>query len=600
MKHRRRLISLLTAFSFLLTMFTVVPVPATADSFNKGDELEDVVFQIYAQDSTNYSWYVYDEIPVVYNEPMKIAWNQDPTEKFGAIGASLAFGFQLADNSLQIGQEATVHFKVTDIKLTFAGMPEFTANDIDKTANLFCKEATWGKTGNSVEVSLREDIKHAYPDLPLAGLVKSLVNVSCTFELISLERGEWVGPQNPDGSEFRGRDAILSDMGAGVSITNALDKADCTGDEITNAMIDAYAKMGYRSLYIPVNYDNHLNEDNTVNDDFLNKVKAVVDYANSKNMYVILSMTGSGDWLSPLPELRSSTDARLTKMYISIAAKMDECGDHLLFEALHRPVATIAPTADPETGEVPEVGMADYNTVLNGWHDKIQRVIRGTGTNNTMRTILFAPYNGDYTLIGDMGFAEVANLAVSVSFAPYEDKDWDKTVAAGILKDQIATAARDAQTKKNAGCVITSFGALNKNNYDTRVQYTYDFANGAREAGIPAFWGDNGNTDETGLLSFADASYAFPIIGLAHAAGAEGMVKPAMDAQVETEPEETQAPETEKATEEEKATEAEQETQQQPTEKKGGLNTTVLILLIVLGIVIVGAVVVLAMKFRRM
>ena len=132
------------------------------------------------------------------------------------------------------------------------------------------------------------------------------------------------------------------------------------------------------------------------------------------------------------------------------------------------------------------------------------------------------------------------------------------------------------------------------------MQYTYDFANGAREAGIPAFWGDNGNTDETGLLSFADASYAFPIIGLAHAAGAEGMVKPAMDAQVETEPEETQAPETEKATEEEKATEAEQETQQQPTEKKGGLNTTVLILLIVLGIVIVGAVVVLAMKFRRM
>ncbi|MBO7514749.1 MAG: hypothetical protein J6T47_03930, partial [Lachnospiraceae bacterium] len=185
-------------------------------------------------------------------------------------------------------------------------------------------------------------------------------------------------------------------------------------------------------------------------------------------------------------------------------------------------------------------------------------------------------------------------------FDPYADRDWDKTVAAGILKDQIATAARDAQSKKNAGCVVTSFGALNKDNYDNRVQYAYDFANGAREAGIPAFWNDNGNADETGLISFTDASYAFPIIGMSHAAGIAGMAKPAMDAQVETEPEVTQAPETEKATEEEKTTEAEQETQTQEPEKKGGMNSTVIILLVVLGIVIIGAVVVLAMKFRRM
>lgn len=602
MKNRRRVLALLTAFSLILTMFIAAPVPASADQFAQGEELEDIVFQIYAQDSTNYGWYVYDEIPVKYNEPMQITWKQDPTEKFGAIGASLSFGFQLADNALQIGQSSSVHFTVKDIKMTFAGMPEYSgASDIDKTANFLCKEATWGKTGNSCEVSLREDLKRAYPDLPLSGLVKSLVSVSCTFQLISYERGEWAGPQNPDGSEFRGRDAIFADMGAGVSITNALDKADCTGDEITHAMIDAYAKMGYTSLYIPVNYDNHMNEDMSIDDAFLEKIKSIVDYAISQNFYVILSMTGSGDWLSPLPELRDPTDTRLTKMYVSIATKMDSFGDHLLIEALHRPVATKEPTVDPEAEEPPApVTIDDYNTVLTAWYDKIARVIRRTGVNNTLRTILFAPYNGDYNQIAGMNFAEVTNLAISVSFEPYEDKTWDSVVAAGILKDQIATAAREAMTRKNAGCVVTSFGALDKDNYDVRVQYAFDFTNGARDAGAPAFWNDNGNTSETGLISFADASYAYPIIGMAQAAAAHGQVKPAMDAQVETASPETQAPETQKATEAEKTTEAPQETEAPSVEKeKGGMNSTVIILLVVLGIVIIAAVIILAMMFKK-
>lgn len=602
MKNRRRVLALLTAFSLILTMFTAAPVPVSADQFAQGEELEDVVFQVYAQDSTNYEWYVYDEVPVKYNEPMQISWKQDPTEKFGSIGASLSFGFNIEDDALQVGQSATIHFVIKDVKLTFAGMPEFTGvSDVDKTVNFLCREATYGKTGNSTTISLREDIRRAYPDMPLAGLVKSLVGVTCTFQLISYERGEWAGPQNPDGSEFRGRDEILADMGAGVSITNALDKPNCTGDEITHEMIDAYAKMGYTSLYIPVNYDNHMNDDMSIDDAFLEKIKSMVDYAFSKGFYVILSVTGSGDWLSPLPELRSSTDSRLTKMYISLAVKMDEFGDHLLFEVLHRPVATKEPTVDPEA-ETPPAPLTtdDYNTVLTAWYDKIARVIRGTGVNNTVRTILFAPYNGDPTLVGSMNFAVITNLAVSVTFDPYADKTWDNVVAAGILKDQIATAAKEALTKKSAGCVVTSFGALDKDNYDVRVQYAYDFANGAREAGAVAFWNDNGNTSETGLISFADASYVYPVIGMAQAAAAHAQAKPPMDSQIETAPPETQAPETQKATEAEKTTEAPKETQAPTAEKeKGGVNSTVIILLVVLGVVIIGAVVVLALMFKK-
>lgn len=603
MKNCRRLISLLTALSLILAMFTVSPIPVAADQFTKGEELEDIVFQIYAQDSVNYSWHVYDESPVVYNEPMQITWKQDPNEKFGEIGGSLSFGFQLADNALQIGQDASVHFTVKNIKLTFAGMPEFTGvADIDKTANFHCKEATWGKSGNSCEVSLREDIRRAYPDMPLAGLVKALVSVSCTFQLVSYERSEWIGPQNPDGSDFRSRDEILPEMGAGVRISNALDKEDCTGDEITEAMIDAYANVGYQSLYIPVNYDNHLSEDGSIDGAFLEKVKGIVDYAISKGFYVILSMTGSGDWLSPLPELRNTTLTRITKLYVSLATNMDSFGDHLLIQTFDRPIATKEPTVDPEAEEPPApVGMSDYNTVLAEWQNQIVRIIRSTGTNNPARTIVLSPYNGDPSLISSMNFTEVTNLALSVVFEPYSDKTWDKTVAAGILKDQIAAANNEAK-KKNVSAIVTSYGALNKDNYDARVQYAYDFTTGAKDAGTVAFWNDNGNTAETGLIEFADASYAFPIIGLSQVAAAAGDKKPAMDATVATEaPEpETEAPT--KATSASKETEAEKTTQapENDTEEgKSGMNTTIIILLVVLGVVIIGAVIVLALMFKK-
>jgi|GEM_PF-3080075 len=599
MKTRRRVTALLAALSVILSMLTVGKVPVLADSFNKGDELEDVVFQIYAQDSTNYSWHVYDEIDVKYDEPMNISWEQDPTEKFGEIGGSLSFGFQFADNNLHIGQTGTAHFTVKDIKLTFAGMPEFSGiSDIDKNVKFTCKEASWGKTGNSTEISLREDVRRAYPDLPVAGLVKSLVKVTCTFQLHSLERGEWVGPQNPDGSEFRNLDAILPELGAGVSITNALDKADCTGDEITTQMIDSYKKLGYDSLYIPVNYDSHMDEAGTIDDAFLDKVKGVVDYAISNDMYVILSVTGSGNWLSPLPELQNSTNARLTAMYSAIATKMDPCSDHLLIEALHRPVATIEPTVDPEAAEPPApVGMTEYNNVLADWHNKIRNVIRGTGTNNPSRTVLFSPYNGDYTLIASMSFGEASNQAISVTFDTFTKKEWGQEVEVGILKDVIKEAETEAMTQKSVPLIITSFGAMNKDNYTARVQYAYDFTTGARNAGAVAFWNDNGNQNETGLISFSDASYLFPIISIAQDAAAKGEKKPAMDIQIETEPAETEAKETEKATT--KAAETEAATQEVKTETEKSSNTGLIIVLVIVGIVLIGAVVFLVILFKK-
>ena len=101
-------------------------------------------------------------------------------------------------------------------------------------------------------------------------------------------------------------------------------------------------------------------------------------------------------------------------------------------------------------------------------------------------------------------------------------------------------------------------------------------------------------------FSFADASYAYPIIGMAQTAAAHAQTKPPMDTRIETSQVETEAPETQKATEAEKTTEAEQTTEAPATEKeKGGMNSTVIILLVVLGIVIVGSVVVLALMFKK-
>lgn len=94
---------------------------------------------------------------------------------------------------------------------------------------------------------------------------------------------------------------ITAQMGTGWNLGNALDatgggnslnsETSWGNPKTTKAMIDAVKKQGFKTVRIPVSWGNHTTGTNfTINADWLKRVKEVVDYCISNDMYVILNI----------------------------------------------------------------------------------------------------------------------------------------------------------------------------------------------------------------------------------------------------------------------------------------------------------------------
>lgn len=110
----------------------------------------------------------------------------------------------------------------------------------------------------------------------------------------------------PDTESFR----FVNSMGAGFNLGNTFDAINNTtaveGDAnmfleydwlsdkeagiTTHETIDAIKEAGFTTVRIPVSWHNHLDADFNINPEWLAKVTDIVDYALSKDMYVILNI----------------------------------------------------------------------------------------------------------------------------------------------------------------------------------------------------------------------------------------------------------------------------------------------------------------------
>lgn len=110
----------------------------------------------------------------------------------------------------------------------------------------------------------------------------------------------------PDTESFR----FVNSMGAGFNLGNTFDAINNTaaveGDAnmfleydwlsdkedgiTTHETIDAIKDAGFTTVRIPVSWHNHLDADFNINPEWLAKVTDIVDYALSKDMYVILNI----------------------------------------------------------------------------------------------------------------------------------------------------------------------------------------------------------------------------------------------------------------------------------------------------------------------
>ena len=213
-------------------------------------------------------------------------------------------------------------------------------------------------------------------------------------------------------------------MGNGINLGNTFDAygtswlgynasvssyEQCWGQLLTTEdMIKAYKAGGFDSVRIPVSWTNTMdwaNNDFTISDDYLKRVKEVVDWALDAGLYVILNDHHDGEWQSTF----GSDEELAFKIYDAI---WKQVGEYFIDE----PLQLIFEGGNEQFGDVLNCGSTEANyTMTNKINQHFVDFIRAQGGNNEKRFLLLPGYNTDITATVNASYEMPDDSANSVN-----------------------------------------------------------------------------------------------------------------------------------------------------------------------------------------
>jgi hypothetical protein len=135
---------------------------------------------------------------------------------------------------------------------------------------------------------------------------------------------------------------------------------------------------GYRSVRLPVTWNAHQSTTApyTVDAKFMARVKQVVDFALSENLYVLINVHhDSWQWIANMPTDHDGVLARYDSTWTQIAATFRNSSRRLLFESVNEPVFNNTDDA----GKV---------RLLNELNTSFHRIVRQSGGRNATRLLM--------------------------------------------------------------------------------------------------------------------------------------------------------------------------------------------------------------------
>ncbi len=318
------------------------------------------------------------------------------------------------------------------------------------------------------------------------------------------------------GSEAQAASAITSDftqlnatqlvsaMGAGWNLGNQLEAAtDGTPSEtawgnptITPALIQKVKAAGFNSIRIPVSYLSKIGSapNYTIDAAWLARIKEVVDYAYSQDMYVIINMHGdgyhtiTGGWLLCDSNDQTAIKAKYQKVWQQIANTFVDYDEHLIFESMNEVFDGTYGT--PNT---------TYYSNLNAYNQIFVDTVRQTGGNNSARWLLVPGWNTniDYTA-GNYGFvipsdtyrsSTIPSTEKRIMISAHYYSPWDFCGDTSSQITQWGATATDASR-------VSTWGQ--EDYMESQIKLMYDkFV----KLGYPVVIGECGTIDKTGADS---------------------------------------------------------------------------------------------------
>ncbi len=196
----------------------------------------------------------------------------------------------------------------------------------------------------------------------------------------SLYPGYNISPAPPDASGM-GSNAVqlAAKFKLGWNIGNTL---EAIGGEtawgnplISESYIRALKQQGFNAIRLPCSWNQYSDKATAkIQDDWLNRVKQVVQYCVNNDMYVLLNIHWDGGWLDDNinKTKQDSVNAKQKAFWEQIATRMRDFDEHLMFASANEPPAENAEQMD----------------ILNSYHQTFVNGVRSTGGRNSYRVLV--------------------------------------------------------------------------------------------------------------------------------------------------------------------------------------------------------------------
>ena len=354
----------------------------------------------------------------------------------------------------------------------------------------------------------------------------TLTKFNVCFDGCAVTKVKIYDNRSPIPAEVGGKtaDELAGMMGKAWNLGNALDSTSngTAGETLWNnkfpvskEMFDAVKDAGFGTVRIPVSYMDKIvqNADGTYTIDsaYMARVKQVVDAAISANLFVIVNIHNDGGngvegmWLD-ITKTGSDFTAVQNKfagVWSSIANTFANYDQKLIFEGFNELNNGTQNAPSPsDLSNVNNLNQAFVTAVRNsGGESKKNQdrvlIVNGYNANidNTVNSFVKPNDTIDDRLMLSVHYYDPYNFTLNENGT--SEWDADTEYMEGQLQ-KIATFANGL----NMPVVIGEYGAIDKNNIDSREEYIATFNAIATELGIVTAYWDNGYTGQYGFAIF--------------------------------------------------------------------------------------------------
>lgn len=315
---------------------------------------------------------------------------------------------------------------------------------------------------------------------------------------------------------------LVKQMKTGWNLGNTLDATGGTGlasetswsqPHTEQIMLEFLEMSGMKTIRLPVTWSNHLIDSKyTIDPDWMNRVKEIVDWAIDLDMYVIIN-SHHDNWYSPkkMPKCKGyypnslnyeESERFLTNIWTQIATAFNNGYDeHLLFETMNEP--RLAGTNYEWWNPLNTKDYEDAAESLNKLNQCALDSIRKTGGNNAKRCVIVPGLRAAVDSALESKFKlptdTIENkLMISVHmYSPYkfamEAPGVKRFVDAHKMElESYFKNLNETYVQNGVGVFVGEYGATNKDNDEYRVLWLESFLSLAKKYNAVCCLWDNG------------------------------------------------------------------------------------------------------------